>query len=332
MARKKTIIIAFVEESNGQLAFGDDFYNGIYDNSNNKDYKDRQLNTMLMEKYHYGTPMEKEMAKETLLQNHEAFIKKLLMNYKPFFTQDNYEDFLQSARLGLVKSLETYNPQMSLTTYCPFFIKHEIQALIRDITNVTPHFSQILRKIKLAENELIKRGVTDYTNKDLADTIGITEKQVIRAKQIREASLLLYVEQDDCGYESLNIFTESPENDYMKRETERAFLEAIKKLEDVERDCLLYKYGAFGYEQLPLKDIGIRLGISVPEVRQALARGQERLKNNRTFADANEDKIRMAKRLLNKTETPILKNDAIESLSVEIDDYISNNDGLHEIL
>lgn len=95
MARKKTIIIAFVEESNGQLAFGDDFYNGIYDNSNNKDYKDRQLNTMLMEKYHYGTPMEKEMAKETLLQNHEAFIKKLLMNYKPFFTQDNYEDFLQ---------------------------------------------------------------------------------------------------------------------------------------------------------------------------------------------------------------------------------------------
>ena len=280
--------------------------------------------------YTNGSEIEKQRAAAELLNSIEPFIRDYIKRYNSFMTPDNYEDFLQCARMGVLKSLSKYDPKYSLTTFAPFCIKNEIQKYICDMRSMSCHFSQRLNKIKNVTEQLEAAGLQNPTARDIADVMGISEKMVMEALQLKETSLLEYYETEEQCSALFNVFAESPESILSKKEDEEIFYRALMKLSELERNCLLHKFGGFGIDKLKIKDISVKYGITILQVREITAKAISKLKHDKELSAVNHNRSRKIHKMLNSNPTPIFADIEITSLCAECDQYIES-EGLTEM-
>jgi len=283
-----------------------------------KMYANYEMNVKLMNDYWSGDPVKKAKAVEQLIKSVEPFMHKQLKNYEKFMNSNNYEDFVQVAYMAIVKVLPEYNPKYSLTTILPFCIKHEIQKYISDITNVKPHYSQRINRIQRAIEKLQNLGIDEPTVSEIAGVVGISEKQVLDAMQIRDASLLLTYENEEMCSSMFKVHADSPEEIFEKKETERVLVDALQKLDEMQKDCLLHAYGACGFSKMKHEEIANRYNISLREVKSNIAKA---LKNVRRFMNSEQKENRLCRgqHILDNRDIPVLND-------IEIDIYIDDCD------
>ena len=111
-----------------------------------KNFKDFHL---IMADYHPGDPKLEMKATEDACNNLEKFVAYILTrNYSTYCVKD-YEDMMQQGMVGILKGLDTYDPDISMpTTYFKTFIKCEVSNYITEFKNhSTAHYASILNKI-----------------------------------------------------------------------------------------------------------------------------------------------------------------------------------------
>lgn len=288
-------------------------------------YENYERNCKLMADYHSGDEVKKTLAIQELLESVKPFIHKLLRAYKSFMTPDNYEDFVHEAYAAVIAALPKYDPKYSLTTFIPYEIKHALQKYISSIRGLSNTYSQRINHITRVIEKLNALGIENPTPKDIASAMGtITEKQVIEALQLRDSSLVWnYQDAEECS-NLFKVHAPSPEEIIAQKETEELLVMALTQLNDMQKQCLLYYYGACGFDKMDNKEIAEMFNISIQEVKINIAKALKSLKkilriNNR------DNTIGTQKNILNKGKIPTFN---VTNIDITINTF--DNDMLDE--
>jgi RNA polymerase primary sigma factor len=225
-----------------------------------------------------------EAARQRLI---EANLRLVVRIAKSFKTPDvSLLDLIQEGNLGLIKAAAKYDhrKQVRFSTYASWWIK---QSIVRSLSNKRrvirlPHRKEEkLRKINKAYNALAQHYQRTPTMSEIADEIGMKEKDIesILALTTNVVSLSSSPGTDNGTLQELiEDTTYEPERELISnslREETRRFLETLL---EKEKQILMYRFAFYGGKKYTLKRIGDELGISPETVRQIEIRALKKLR------------------------------------------------------
>jgi RNA polymerase primary sigma factor len=186
-------------------------------------------------------------------------------------------DIIQEGNLGLMRAAQKYDyrKRVRFSTYASWWIRQYItRSLSTKLREIRlPHRKeQILRRVQQSYHALSQTLMHKPSNKEIAEDIGIPEKDVDFILRISNSFISL--DMDIGNDESMSMadlhedYTYSPERDFMKKSSRAAAIHFLDRLKDREKRILMYRYQLNGSEGHTLKKIGDKMGLSAETVRQ----------------------------------------------------------------
>lgn len=258
-----------------------------------KNFKDFHL---IMADYHSGDPKLEMKAREDACKNLEKFVAYILTrNYSTYCAKD-YEDMMQQGMVGILKGLDSYDPDISMpTTYFKTFIKCEVSNYITEFKNhSTAHYASILNKISKAAKYFEAHGI-EYNDVKLAEFCSLSLVSVREALASKEKAISvnyqdeLANETDDensvVGYSGVG---HNPENVIIKNEQVEMIAKALDTcLTEQEKYVIISRFG-FTDKVKTHPQLAKELGITVNESKATQQRALNKLRKS-FLGDAYKD-------------------------------------------
>lgn len=197
---------------------------------------------------------------------------------------ESFDDLVQVAYLGLVQSVDRYDPQRgsSFLSFALPTITGELKRYFRDkswTVHVPRRLQEIGLQIAAARSELTQRLEQSPTTSDFATHLGITEEEVLEALDAAKARTTVSwhtpvgLERDDA--ELGDLFGEPDDNftTVDERETVRPL---IANLTPREQHILHLRF----YRNLTQSQIGQHIGVSQMQVSRLLSELLHRLRSD----------------------------------------------------
>ena len=201
-----------------------------------------------------------------------------------------YEDLYQEGLMWVLKGIKKFSPQRSdnVRLYMKLWLKQFMMAYLStraEMIKIPIHIKTLLLNIKKtiaqfdAENK-------SYTNKDIADKLKVTPKQVDTALKQSESSnvfmfsdLMTSSSDEEMTGDNFIFMKDSNANIEKKLFKNEEMMELrdmiFTVLNKEERFVLIYRAGLFDVETLLLKDIGEKLWKTEERIRQIEERAKE---------------------------------------------------------
>lgn len=143
--------------------------------------------TQLMQDYNSGDEIKQRQAAETAVKALKGFVIATIKRYYPTYIRREFDDMLQSAYLGIIKSLPNYDPERSRpTTYFSKHIKQAIQLHLNMQENQSSvYYQTINNKIQKAVGKDASR---QLDAEEIAVETGISVKTIEKARAIAVGS------------------------------------------------------------------------------------------------------------------------------------------------
>lgn len=143
--------------------------------------------TQLMQDYNSGDEIKQRQAAETAVKALKGFVIATIKRYYPTYIRREFDDMLQSAYLGIIKSLPNYAPERSRpTTYFSKHIKQAIQLHLNMQENQSSvYYQTINNKIQKAVGKDASR---QLDAEEIAVETGISVKTIEKARAIAVGS------------------------------------------------------------------------------------------------------------------------------------------------
>lgn len=257
-----------------------------------KEFKDFHI---IMADYHSGDPVRIQRAKDDACENLKQFIAYILSkNYTTYCAKD-FEDMLQCGYIGVLKGLETYDPDKAKpTTYFKTFIKCEVSKYVTEYKNhTTVHYASVLNRITKAANYFESVGIP-YNNVKLAEFCNISLVSVNEALAYKEKSvtanyqdaLLNKADVDNPIVGDPHRY--NPEDEYMHNEQTDMIQLALKQcLDKQEQFVVMARFGFLG-NTMSHSEVAKALHITVQESKTLQQRALNKLRGsflNRMYND-----------------------------------------------
>ena len=175
-----------------------------------------------------------------------------------------YDDLLQVASLALLRGIDRFDPNhgMQFSTFITPTIAGEIKNYFRDksrLVKVPRRLGEIGAQVRAFMNEFeIQNGVKPKI-KEIADGIGASEENVIRALEVSgTVSLDAVCSSDDENGQSLYGMLSDNGDQYEEFETKEALHKAVEKLSETEKMLVKYRFT----DELSQSETAKRLGVS----------------------------------------------------------------------
>lgn len=222
-----------------------------------------------------GKPTHAEIAKRKLVQ---ANLRLVVSIAKKYIGQGVlFMDLVQEGSLGLIKAAEKfdYSKNFKFSTYATWWIK---QTIIRAISNnsrtirIPVHMTDKIRKFKRMYTTLSFELGRDPTDKEIAERLGMTFKQIL---SIKKALIKEPISLETPVTEDLNVgdYIEdksyrSPENQTKNNVLKGSIGNLLSTLPERERKIVCCRFGINGEIPRTLEQLGEIMGYSKERIRQ----------------------------------------------------------------
>lgn len=208
--------------------------------------------TQLMQDYNSGDEIKQRQAAETAVKALKGFVIATIKRYYPTYIRREFDDMLQSAYLGIIKSLPNYDPERSRpTTYFSKHIKQAIQLHLNMQENQSSvYYQTINNKIQKAVGKDASR---QLDAEEISVETGISVKTIEKARAIAVGSQkYTYDEKIETEIQTYD----SPE-DALVSSDEKAmcyyYLSAV--LSPMEMKVVCESFGIGGYDPVSTAQI-----------------------------------------------------------------------------
>lgn len=222
-----------------------------------------------------GKPTHAEIAKRKLVQ---ANLRLVVSIAKKYIGQGVlFMDLVQEGSLGLIKAAEKfdYSKNFKFSTYATWWIK---QTIIRAISNnsrtirIPVHMTDKIRKFKRMYTTLSFELGRDPTDKEIAERLGMTSKQILSIKKalIKEPISLETPVTDDLNVGDYieDKSYRSPENQTKSNVLKGSIGNLLSTLPERERKIVCCRFGINGEVPRTLEQLGEIMGYSKERIRQ----------------------------------------------------------------
>ena len=224
-------------------------------------------------------------AKDILFRKFIRVALRIAYNYRKR-TIISLEDIFQEACIGVLKSIEVYNPHehSNFTSYCSTWIMQSIDRYIAD------HESIIRVPVHAQENETF-RVIDEFIDKNQLLTDTETLKILINEKHIsyKDANTYLLIHKATQNvfiydiYESIDDINIADGTNVEEQVDEiiksKEILATLDKLPEREREVLRLRFGLISGYEYTLEEIGVMMNVTRERIRQMEAKALRRLRN-----------------------------------------------------
>jgi RNA polymerase primary sigma factor len=226
-----------------------------------------------------------ERAKEKLINANLRLVVKIAKNYTSL--EPSIIDLIQEGNLGLIRAAEKFDPGMGcrFSTYASYWIKHYITRFIakRSRTIRVPiRKGDMFKKIKKAQDILINELGKEPTHSEIANLLGIDEKDVSDILEVFQPTVSLEYPLNDGDFNLMEVVEDekclSPDFTLYKNDLKHELEEALDSLMENERMILRMRFGFDDDRSVTLKEVGSEFGISAETVRQIEARAMNKIR------------------------------------------------------
>jgi len=175
-----------------------------------------------------------------------------------------YDDLKQVASLALLRGIDRFDPSlgMQFSTFITPTIAGEIKNYFRDksrLMKVPRRLSEIGAQVRVFTAEYEAKNGVKPKIREIAEGIGVTEENVVRALEVSgTVSLDSMRSNDEDGEQSLYGLIADTDNQYEEFETKEALRSAMEKLSETERLLVKYRF----VDELSQSETAKQLGVS----------------------------------------------------------------------
>jgi len=207
----------------------------------------------------------------------EANLKLVAKVARSYIAQDvSYMDLIQDGNIGLLRAVDKYDhrKQVRFSTYATWWIRQAITRALSDkrrVIRLPRNKEDVFRKIQQTNQILSQQYMREPNTKEIAAEIGLSREDV---------DYIIGLAQSHSPLESEGDYTYNPEWALIKKSSQEVTFEVLSKLNDRERNILIYRYQLNGEKRHSLKSISVRMGISTETVRQIEFRALRKLRGH----------------------------------------------------
>lgn len=228
-----------------------------------------------------------QSAKNELIEANLRLVVSLARHYQGCGL--SYQDLIQEGNIGLIKAAEKFDVSKGFrfSTYASWWIKQALSRAIADQSRtirIPVHMTENINKFKKAERELLSQLNREPKIKEIADAMGISEKQAkeIQSYIVEPTSLDIQVGDDDDT--TIGSFVEdthfvNPESAYIKESNGDVVNAVLDTLSDREANILRLRFGIGGKKAMTLEEVGKEYGLTRERIRQIEAKALRKLRH-----------------------------------------------------
>ena len=228
-----------------------------------------------------------QSAKNELVEANLRLVVSLARHYQGCGL--SYQDLIQEGNIGLIKAAEKFDVSKGFrfSTYASWWIKQALSRAIADQSRTirSPvHMTENINKFKKTERELLSQLNREPKIKEIADAMGISEKQAkeIQSYIVEPTSLDIQVGDDDDT--TIGSFIEdthfvNPESAYIKESNGDIVNAVLDTLSDREANILRLRFGIGGKKAMTLEEVGKEYGLTRERIRQIEAKALRKLRH-----------------------------------------------------
>lgn len=228
-----------------------------------------------------------QSAKNELVEANLRLVVSLARHYQGCGL--SYQDLIQEGNIGLIKAAEKFDVSKGFrfSTYASWWIKQALSRAIADQSRtirIPVHMTENINKFKKTERELLSQLNREPKIKEIADAMGISEKQAkeIQSYIVEPTSLDIQVGDDDDT--TIGSFIEdthfiNPESAYIKESNGDIVNEVLDTLSDREANIIRLRFGIGGKKAMTLEEVGKEYGLTRERIRQIEAKALRKLRH-----------------------------------------------------
>ena len=228
-----------------------------------------------------------QSAKNELVEANLRLVVSLACHYQGCGL--SYQDLIQEGNIGLIKAAEKFDVSKGFrfSTYASWWIKQALSRAIADQSRtirIPVHMTENINKFKKTERELLSQLNREPKIKEIADAMGISEKQAkeIQSYIVEPTSLDIQVGDDDDT--TIGSFIEdthfvNPESAYIKESNGDVVNVVLDTLSDREANILRLRFGIGGKKAMTLEEVGKEYGLTRERIRQIEAKALRKLRH-----------------------------------------------------
>lgn len=228
-----------------------------------------------------------QSAKNELVEANLRLVVSLARHYQGCGL--SYQDLIQEGNIGLIKAAEKFDVSKGFrfSTYASWWIKQALSRAIADQSRtirIPVHMTENINKFKKTERELLSQLNREPKIKEIADAMGISEKQAkeIQSYIVEPTSLDIQVGDDDDT--TIGSFVEdthfvNPESAYIKESNGDVVNAVLDTLSDREANILRLRFGIGGKKVMTLEEVGKEYGLTRERIRQIEAKALRKLRH-----------------------------------------------------
>ena len=228
-----------------------------------------------------------QSAKNELVEANLRLVVSLARHYQGCGL--SYQDLIQEGNIGLIKAAEKFDVSKGFrfSTYASWWIKQALSRAIADQSRtirIPVHMTENINKFKKTERELLSQLNREPKIKEIADAMGISEKQAkeIQSYIVEPTSLDIQVGDDEDT--TIGSFIEdthfvNPESAYIKESNGDIVNAVLDTLSDREANILRLRFGIGGKKAMTLEEVGKEYGLTRERIRQIEAKALRKLRH-----------------------------------------------------